>query len=262
MVLNRKFVLFAGVGLVSVGLFSRHVAPRAILKGDGVDWSYDEGALDGPDHWGELCEEFKDCAEEPFPSPINIQTRNIIETPNPPCKIGGYEYSKVPARVFDTGHGYQIDCKGLGHIRLVSDGAEKVFVLQQFHEHTPAEHLLNGKRADMELHFVHQAEDGQLCVIAVMVDEGRYNPELEKIVEGVNSGKVAENVSLSNLISLEHFYEYQGSLTTPPGTGNVQWIIQKKRIEASLSQIKALGAKYFGNVRPAQPLNNRPVYAF
>jgi carbonic anhydrase len=56
------------------------------------------------------------------------------------------------------------------------------------------------------------------------------------------------------------YYRFNGSLTTPPCTEGVTWLVMKQPITASKAQIKQF-QKVMGhpNNRPVQPVNARPV---
>jgi carbonic anhydrase len=54
-------------------------------------------------------------------------------------------------------------------------------------------------------------------------------------------------------------YHYIGSLTTPPCTENVQWLVLQKHGEMSKEQINAIASRLNKNNRPTQPLNDRKL---
>lgn len=124
-------------------------------------------------------------------------------------------------------------------------------VLEQFHFHTPSEHVFNGKFAPGEIHFVHTDEEGRLVVVGVLVEEG----------DPVVSGSPDEGVlDLRELLpgSLTH-YAYEGSRTTPPFTEGVDWIILTERVAMTLEQLSRFCGRFRMNNRPIQTLNGRAV---
>lgn len=125
------------------------------------------------------------------------------------------------------------------------------YALQQFHLHTPSEHVFNGEFTLGEIHFVHSDEQGGSVVVGVLVEEG------DPIVAGSPDDGVLD---LRHLIpsSLTH-YAYEGSKTTPPFTEGVDWIILTKRLVASLEQVDQFRGRFGMNNRPIQPLNGRTV---
>jgi carbonic anhydrase len=120
------------------------------------------------------------------------------------------------------------------------EGTTYAFV--QFHFHSTAEHVINGERSDLEMHFVHQASDGSLLVLAVFIEAGDANDEFAPIITSLEiSGEQEIAVDLRALLPgrLASF-RYQGSTTTPPCTGGVQWILLKQQVELSAAQIEMI----------------------
>ena len=54
-------------------------------------------------------------------------------------------------------------------------------------------------------------------------------------------------------------YRYPGSLTTPPCSEGVSWLVAVEPIELSAEQIAAFTAIFHGNNRPVQPLGERTI---
>lgn len=246
-------------------------------------WDHNPQSPHGPHNWHKLHHEWKKCNSQPHRSPIIIPQKTVpiseftADNP-PPFRVVNGEYDKVPTRVLDTGHGYQIPCENSGYIDLeLYDENDKPytkrFFLDQFHHHAQAEHpkeekdeASNGikiEKAEIELHFVHHAEDGERTVIAIMIDEGEHNPELNKIIDAI-TGKKADNLDLNKFINIEHGYGYDGSLTTPHKheEKKTHWCISKIHLTGSLEQIEAIREKHGQNTRPPQPREGRPVFEF
>lgn len=147
-----------------------------------------------------------------------------------------------------------------GALTLGSDRYDFV----QFHFHHPSEHALAGKRWPMELHIVHRAADGRLAVLGIMLRPGRENDGIAALLKALpRSGGVQPlpaPVELGRFLpaSRAHF-SYQGSLTTPPCSEIVQWIVFRDPVEAALGQITALARAFPMNARPLQPGHGRPV---
>lgn len=125
------------------------------------------------------------------------------------------------------------------------------YALQQFHVHTPSEHVFSGESALGEIHFVHTDEDGRIVVVGVMVEEG------DPLVIGHPDEGVLD---LRDLIpSSSTHYAYEGSTTTPPFTEGVDWIILTERLAATVEQVHRFRGRYGMNNRPIQPLNGRAI---
>ena len=143
----------------------------------------------------------------------------------------------------------------------------KDYKLVQFHIHTPSEHLWHGQSFAMEIHFVHQGENGELAVIGVFVKGGAENSALQKIVNnlpernGIEQTINGEQINPADLLPAKHdYYSYAGSLTTPPCSEGVQWIVLSEPITASPAQIlKIRKAAKGANARPMQALNEREL---
>lgn len=227
-------------------------------------WSYSGG--DGPDRWGSLGTEYATCDEGREQSPINISqtesgtgqsTRRLYVMASVEIELVGQ-----PANALDNGHTIQVNLAGGSQLDL--DG--KVFTLVQFHFHIPSEHTLEGRSFPGELHFVHAAADGKLAVAAAWIVEGAANEALAAIFEDLpdapgQSVHVDETEhSLEELLpSAETAYFYTGSLTTPPCTEGVRWLVATVPIELSAAQLQELASRIADNNRPIQPRNGREI---
>jgi carbonic anhydrase len=146
---------------------------------------------------------------------------------------------------------------------LVVDG--KKLELLQFHFHTPSEEAVAGKHAAMVAHFVHKDEDGKLGVVAVLIQPGKTNPAWAPIF--AHLPRVGEQVTVDGLSldlpallpAKKGYYSFEGSLTTPPCSEGVKWMVLKEPVKLSPQQIKAFRQVYNANARPLQPLNGRVV---
>ena len=139
-----------------------------------------------------------------------------------------------------------------------------VYRLAQFHWHTPAEHEVDEQRFPMEMHLVHNGDDGSTLVIGVFLRAGSANATLTPIFNRlpVQSGGHASvgNVDIAALIPQhgEKSARYTGSLTTPPFTEGVHWVVIAPPIEVSQAQIAEFKALFpEGNAREVQALNGR-----
>ncbi len=221
---------------------------------DKVSWSY--SGETGPENWAKLTPEFADCAGK-NQSPIDL--KDFVEAKLPPIK-----FSVQPGQqVINNGHTIKVSFAGGGGSIMV-DG--KTFRLLQFHFHAPSENHINGKSFAMEAHLVHASDQGELAVITVMFDEGEENAELSKIWH-VMPKEVGAKASLAhaarayNLVPEDRaYYRFSGSLTTPPCTEGVRWLVMKQPMTASAKQIKEFEhVMHHPNNRPIQPLNARAV---
>lgn len=193
-------------------------------------------------------------------SPVNIITEDIIE-----ARLADidYEYDPFPMKIVDNGHTIQVF--GTDDSYITVEG--KRFQFKQFHFHYPSEHDIDGKEYPMEMHLVHKEEgSNNLAVLGIFLEEsGTSNEFLQKVLSEIPSEEAQEvttevQINLSDYIppSQVH-YTYIGSLTTPPCTVGVDWIIFREPIQASREQLDTFAEYYSDNARPTQELNNRRV---
>lgn len=211
-----------------------------------------------PENWGKMSDA-QTCSTGKTQSPIDIfdsRTNHKL----PPLKFD-YRHADIK-QIVDNGHSLQFNFDSNSHLTYNN----KTYTLVQFHAHEPAEHTINGIRYPLELHFVHQAADHSNLVVAVFVQEGQQNSYFEKLSV---FKKLAKNGSENTdiLFNPEHlyphnhsYYRYTGSLTTPPCSEPVTWILFRQPITLSIAEIAEI-AQYLpkNNNRPVQPLNNRII---
>jgi carbonic anhydrase len=218
-------------------------------------WSYSGNT--GPAHWAELSPEYAACGEGKAQSPVNI-------THAKHAKLSHIEVDYKPSSldVINYGHTIQSDYEPGSSITL--DG--KTYDLVQFHFHHLSENTLNGKHFPLEGHLVHKSEDGKLAVIAVFFEEGRENPAIATVWAHMPKTAVSENkpggvnVNASQLLpDSREYYTYAGSLTTPPCTEGVTWLVMSHRMTVSKQQVAAFATLEPADDRPTQPLNGRRI---
>lgn len=226
-------------------------------KADGhkPHWEYEGKA--GPENWGKLSPEFAACDIGRNQSPINIED-TMRAAPKP---IRGIQ--KFPAKeIFNNGHTVQVNFK-TGNM-LVLDSAP--YQMKQVHFHAPSENTIKGKSFPLEAHFVHADAKGNLTVIGVMFNVGKANIGLTKLWPQM-SDKESEPVALKTRVTPSEmmpenraYYRFSGSLTTPPCSEGVRWILLKTPMTASKEQIEDFErAVKHNNNRPVQALNGRIV---
>jgi len=222
-------------------------------------WTY-EGEK-GPEHWGDLNPDFAACTNGKEQSPINIETSRVIEDE----KISDLVINYKPTEFSLTNNGHTIQGNALiNDNSIIVDNKE--YKLEQFHFHTPSEHQFNGKNFDLELHFVNQNTNNQFAVLGLLIKEGASNPYLEKTWNVIPPEEITEAVILTEPIDLmsllpkdKDSFQYNGSLTTPPCSEAVKWIVLEEPIEMSKEQIDKFRNIFPDNHRPVQSLNEREV---
>ncbi len=222
-----------------------------------ANWGY-YGKL-GPANWGKLESDFSECSHGKTESPIDIRKAKL-DTALHPLEI---HYLSGPISLVNNGHTVQGVVAPGSYI--VVDGTR--YDLQQFHFHHPAEHLVNGKVADVEIHLVHKSAAGAFAVVAVLVKEGQVNGALAELWPSLPPAigattKVTDPFDPRGLLpSDQGYWTYSGSLTAPPCTEGVRWFVMEQSTELSQDQLQTFSRLYPYNARPAQPLDGRKVEA-
>ena len=218
-------------------------------------WEYK--GIAGPQHWGLLTKEYATCETGGKQSPINIQTKNLPSHQ----ETLKFNYRTSELHEMNNGHTIQISHKSGCNVALNN----RTYKLRQFHFHEPSEHHIDGNIFPMEMHFVHQDEDGKILVIAAMMEVGPEHPALKKIWKWLPAqiGKESSfpiNANLREILpeNTQH-YTYSGSLTTPPCSEGVQWLVLTEPIKVSEESLKKFSAIIGPNARPVQPLGDRHI---
>jgi carbonic anhydrase len=240
-----------------------------------IKWGYE--GKNGPSHWGQLDPSFALCEKGKLQSPINIQKKvtdeedSLLINYQPTAMLimdNGPTYLMIgdTPLIINEGHSIQLNFpKNRAKENITFNG--KTFRLVQLHLHTPSETKLRGKSFPLEIHFVHQGEHGTLAVIAVFVKTGDENMMLNKMINNLPAtpGKPellqGERIDPSNLLpDIKHYFSFTGSLTSPPCSEGVKWIVMEEYITASEDQINSLKEALHGhNARPVQSLNQREI---
>jgi carbonic anhydrase len=227
-------------------------------------WGYEQ--LEGPARWGSLSPEWAVCGAGKTQSPIDIKQTVKADLPElradfkpAALKIVHHEHM---ADVINTGHSIQVNYTEGDTLKV---GGEE-FQLLQYHFHSPSEHTVGGKQFPMEMHLVHRSAGGKLAVVGVFIEEGKHNAAFDPVWSNLPNAKSVEHhlehlkVDVNDLLpATKTTFRYDGSLTTPPCSEGVKWIIMTDPIQLSAQQIGAFRSILKGNNRPVQPLNARKV---
>lgn len=227
---------------------------EAAVQHAHIHWDY-EGA-GAPENWAKLDPQNQICATGQRQSPIDI--KDGIKVDIEPIK---FNYHPSTFRIVDNGHTVQV-AVGDNSIKLTG----KTYELVQFHFHRPSEEKVNGQRFDMVVHLVHKSDEGQLAVVAILLERGNENPFIQTLW---NNLPLEKNVDVSppdlaidpaTLLPVgRSYYTYMGSLTTPPCSENVLWLVMKQPVQISGDQINIFSRLYKNNARPIQPTAGRLI---
>ena len=219
-------------------------------------WSY-EGE-EGPEHWGELDPSYALCADGSAQTPIDIVTPSSAALADPE-----FAYEAGTAVVENTGRTILANASPGSELRV--DREE--YPLAQVHFHAPSEHTIDGARSPVEAHFVHETEDERLAVVSVLLTAGESSNEAwQPFIDALTIDEGGESIEAdldwrAMLPADPSTIRYSGSLTTPPCTEGVSWLLMQQPVAVSAEQIGAFETAYSKNNRPVQPLNDRIVQA-
>ncbi len=219
-------------------------------------WSYHGDS--GPGNWAELNPKFIFAKIGKNQSPINIITSDALKVDLP--KIN-FHYKNSEIEIINNGHTIEVEPEKGNYIKF--DGHK--YNLLQFHFHSLSEHTINGKHFPLEVHFVHKDSRGNLSVIGLMIKQGAENKNFAEIWNNLpfrkaNKQKLEATINPIFLLpKSKDYYKYNGSLTTPPCSEGVVWLVLATPIEMSGKQINQFRKIYDDNYRPVQQQNARNV---
>ncbi|KPF94449.1 carbonate dehydratase [Rhodopseudomonas sp. AAP120] len=248
--MDRRAILKAFAGLALCPL----CATAGVAAEGAHHWGYEGDS--GPAKWGELDSANQICSIGVQQSPIDIGvtvSANLypIET----------EWTGKVDTIVNNGHTIQVNVADDSKLKL----GGVTFKLVQFHFHHPSEHLIDGKNFPMEVHFVHRAESGTLGVLGVLMQQGKANPTFAKIVATMPQSegpavKADAAIDPNALLPEKRaYYRYEGSLTTPPCSEVVDWMVLANPITVAEEDIATFAKLYPMNARPPQKDNRRFV---
>ncbi|MBB5755056.1 carbonic anhydrase [Prosthecomicrobium pneumaticum] len=220
---------------------------------EGAHWSYEGEA--GPDKWGALEAEYGACSAGSQQSPIDIT--GVVKAELPDLGIAW----KPGGEMVNNGHTIQVNAAPGGALTR----GDRRYDLVQYHFHAPSEHLLDGHHFPMEVHFVHKnAATGGLGVLGVFLKAGASNADFAALAaafpaKAKQTAPVAAVDPTGLLPASRGYWAYEGSLTTPPCSEIVDWMVAQEPIEVAQADIDKFTAIYSMNARPALAINRRFV---
>jgi len=200
--------------------------------------------------------EFSKCTNGTRQSPIDI--RDGIKVELDPVR---FDYKPSGFRVVDDGHTVQVNVGAGNSIEVLG----RRYELLQFHFHRPSEERVNGKQFDMVVHLVHKDLEGRLAVVAVLLDRGAAQGVVQSVWNNLPLEKGDEvpartTLNLNDLLPPERsYFTYMGSLTTPPCSEGVLWMVMKQPVPISAEQIGIFARLYPMNARPIQSASGRLI---
>ncbi len=260
-VFSRRFLIKALAGGVTALLPFRARAQDKLAPSEEVQppWSYE--GVTGPEHWSELSPDYAACHFGVKQSPIDLVDATKLSLADT-LKV---DYRPVTARTVRDHAGLKVVLDPGCQIEYY----EQNHPLTEFRFRRPSEHLLSGRALEMEMQFLHQFGTGEPVSLSVFLRQGADNVGLSAILANIadTDPEAEAKVFALNPFDLmpqlqqgeeqRAFYTYAGSITSPPCTERVNWIVFKTPAEASPQQIRDFASLFSKNARPAQNLNSR-----
>jgi carbonic anhydrase len=234
-----------------------HRSGRDAKKGEGsgaVHWGY--GGEGGPNQWASLKPEFSVCGEGKRQSPIDI--RNGISVDLEPLT---FDYRPTGFSVIDNGHTVQVNMGPGNTVEVMG----RRYELVQFHFHRPSEERINGRLFEMSVHLVHRDPEGRLAVVAVLLERGAAQDVVQQVWNNLPLEKhealmARDAINPAGLLPQDlRYFTYMGSLTTPPCTEGVLWMVMQEPVPVAAPQIDIFSRLYPMNARPVQQASGRLI---
>jgi carbonic anhydrase len=217
-------------------------------------WSY-EGET-GPANWGKINSDWAKCGTGTRQSPIDLRDGMKVD-----LEQIAFDYRPSGFNVVNNGHTVQV-AVGMGNYITVQN---RTYELVQFHFHRPSEERINGRGTEMVVHLVHKDGEGRLAVVAVLLERGAANPMIQTVW---NNLPLEKNDTFTPAVALDvneilparrEYFTFMGSLTTPPCTEGVLWMVMKNPMPASPAQMALFSRLYPFNARPTQAGGGRII---
>lgn len=248
--MHRILLLLPGIFMMMI--------PAAFAESTAVDapapvWTYDEDYT-GQEEWGMLSPDFAACRTGTAQSPISVSFTQPTKKPAPE-----FHYRRTKAHVTFQHHAIRADMENGSS--LLWNG--ETYRLTSIAFHTPSEHTIGDVFYPVEIQLLHRSAQGKQLIVAVFAKPGEENAAMHSLLsplpeKGGAGGESALDPS-SLLPTGRGYYAYTGSLTTPPCTEDVAWILFKQPVAISEAQLGVIAGRTGRNARLTQPLYMRTV---
>ncbi|MGK5031933.1 carbonic anhydrase [Janthinobacterium sp. MDT1-19] len=220
----------------------------------GTHWSYEGDS--GPANWSKINVDWAKCGNGSRQSPVDIRDGMKVE-----LEQISFDYHPSSFNVVDNGHTVQVGVSGGNYITVQN----RMFELQQFHFHRPSEERINGKAFEMVVHLVHRDAEGRQAVLALLLERGAPQATIQTVWNNLPLEKF-ETMQPTILLdpaemlpARRDYYTYMGSMSEPPCSEGVLWLVMKQPVQASPAQMALFSRLYPLNARPIQPANGRII---
>ncbi len=242
---------------------NQFLSDKVLKTSDGNIWDFsNQQSVIKEQRWESLAgANSKQCTTGQYQSPIDI-TRAIVPLESVSRSYNlRYHYQPQSFSVEDNGHSIVFTATNPTKSAISVQG--KIYYLLNMQYRAISEHAIMGVHLPLELQLTHVAEDGKVVVVSVMVNTGAGNRQIQRLVDSlpsVSEVNTLTNFNAGKLIPNYGFYVYDGSITVPPCTENVKWLVATKALTADVEQIYRFESKYSGNMRAVRAQGNRTVY--
>lgn len=240
-----------------VKLVNRARAPAAAASkpAPARPWGYAGDVA--PERWGELSPANKLCAVGTRQSPIDL--RETLRVDLEPIE---FDYKPGGFSIIDTGRTVEVRLPAGSSLRV----GQRRYQLRHLQFHRPGEFRVNGVQTAMGIHLIHQDEKGRYAVLGLLVQPGDSDhPVIQRLwgalpLERQQLDTVPSGLDLMALLpAARGYYSFMGSLTTPPCSEDVLWMVMREPVRLSAQQIEVFARLYPMNARPLQPAGGRIV---
>ena len=187
---------------------------------------------------------------------------DITATVRKPLPALHFDYHSAPLKLADDGHTVRVRFAKGSQLVVGS----QIYQLQQFHFHTPGGDRIAGEEFPMAAHLLHKSASGQLLAVVVVFRLGEENPLLTRLLPLIPAQSDGDHAlprltvnAIDLLPTLRGYYRYAGSVTAPPCTEGVDWIVLKQPLQLSATQLARYRKRFADNARELQPLHRRVV---
>ncbi|MEC5398426.1 carbonic anhydrase [Uliginosibacterium sp. H1] len=218
-------------------------------------WSYEgEGS---PENWGRLSPQNALCMNGQRQSPIDV--RDSIKVEQEPLQ---FDYQPSYFRIVDNGHTIQVSYGAGSSLSVMG----RRYELQSLHFNHPGEGRINGQSFEMTAQLVHRDAEGRQAVVLLPIQRGDTPQSFVQTLwnnlplEKNEAYQPAVSINANDLLPARRGYiSFMGSLTTPPCSEGVLWIVMKQPVVLTADQIGVFARFYPNNARPLQPLAGRTI---
>lgn len=213
------------------------------------DFAYTGSA--GPAHWSELDPQWAACGAGSKQSPVNFAH------PGSDSSAAELTLHRRATRgdILNDGHTVEVLTAGRNTLRI----GGTIYRLAQFHFHVLSEHRLRGRGYDAELHLVHKSAKGGIAVLAVLLQRGKSSGALAPVLRNLPDDvevphRLAQRIRPYRFLPADTTHlDYVGSLTTPPCTEGVHWVVLTHPVPVADVDLAALTERIgTTNARPVQ----------